>query len=84
MRVNLRGTSCLPRPPGDEVAGLRSFRPMNRAQEPRLRGGSSVAGALYATAGLVSEHIRHYFHGHLSWVDAHGALPQSKKHTRLW
>jgi hypothetical protein len=28
---------------------------MNRAQEPRLRGGSSVAGALYAPAGLVSE-----------------------------
>jgi len=31
---------------------------MNRAQEPRLRGGSSVAVALYATAGLVSEHVR--------------------------
>ena len=39
-------------PPGDEVAGLRSFRPINRAQEPRSRGGGSVAVALYATAGL--------------------------------
>ena len=27
---------------------------MNRAQEPRLRGGSSVAVALHATAGLAS------------------------------
>jgi hypothetical protein len=40
-------------PPGDKVAGLKSFRPMNRAQEPRLRGGSFVAGALYAPAGAV-------------------------------
>jgi hypothetical protein len=37
---------------GDEVAGLQSVRPTNRAREPRLRGGSSVAGALYAPAGL--------------------------------
>ena len=28
---------------------------MNRAQEPRLRGGSSVAGVLHTPAGLVSE-----------------------------
>jgi hypothetical protein len=40
------------RPPGDEVAGLQSSRPINRAREPRLRGGNSVAGALYAPAGL--------------------------------
>ncbi len=56
MRVNLRVMLCLPRPPGDEVAGLRSFRPINRAQEPRSRGGGSVAGALYAPAGLAGEH----------------------------
>ncbi len=30
---------------------------MNRAQEPRSRGGSSVAGALYAPAGLAGEHV---------------------------
>ena len=41
-----------PEPPGDEVAGLQSFRPINRAREPRLRGGNSVAGALYAPAGI--------------------------------
>ncbi|MBC8249070.1 MAG: glycosyltransferase family 39 protein, partial [Anaerolineales bacterium] len=50
--VKLRVVSCLPRPHGHEVAVLRSFRPMNRAQEPRLRGGSSVAVALHATADL--------------------------------
>ena len=36
IRANLRVMSCLPGPHGDEVAVLRSFRPMNRAQEPRL------------------------------------------------
>ncbi|MDY6874661.1 MAG: hypothetical protein SWK90_00425 [Chloroflexota bacterium] len=34
------------RPPGDKVARLQSPRPINRAQEPRLRGGDCVAGAL--------------------------------------
>ena len=54
MRIKLRIMLCLQRPHGHEVAVLRSFRPMNRAQEPRLRGGSSVAVALHATAGLAS------------------------------
>ncbi len=54
IRIKLRVMLCLPGPHGDEVAVLRSFRPINRAQEPRLRGGSSVAVALHATAGLTS------------------------------
>jgi hypothetical protein len=55
-----------PGPHGHEVAVLQSSRPMNRAQELRSRGGSFVAVALYATAGLVSEHARHFLTGHLS------------------
>ena len=51
--IKLRVMLCLPGPHGDEVAVLRSFRPMNRAQEPRSRGGSSVAVVLHATAGLL-------------------------------
>ena len=54
MRAKLRVMLCLPGPHGDKVVGLRSFHPMNRAQEPRLRGGGSVAVALHATAGLAS------------------------------
>ena len=45
MRARLRGASRLP--------GSHS-RPMNRAQEPRLRGDSFVAVAFHATAGLAS------------------------------
>ncbi len=52
IRVKLRGISCLSGLHGHEVAVLQSSRPMNRAQEPRLRGGSFVAVALHATAGL--------------------------------
>jgi len=44
------------------------------------RGGSSVAVALYATAGLVSEHIRRFFQDHLSWAGAHGVSPLSREH----
>ena len=64
--VNLRVMSCLPGPHGHKVAVLQSYCPMNRAQEPRLRGDSFVAVALHATAGLVSEHTRRLFTGHLS------------------
>jgi len=52
MRVKLKMGSCLPGPHGHEVAVLQSSRLMNQAQEPRSRGGSSVAVALHATAGL--------------------------------
>ena len=54
MRVKLRVVSCLPEPHGHEVAVLQSSRLMNQAQEPRSRGGSFVAVALHATAGLAS------------------------------
>ena len=53
MRVKLVMMPCLPGPHGHELAVLQSSRPMNRAQEPRLRGGSFVAVALHATAELV-------------------------------
>ena len=52
MRVKLRVASCLPGPHGHEVAVLQSSRLMNQAQEPRSRGGSFVAVALHATAGM--------------------------------
>ena len=48
--------------PPDEI-GLKN---------PILKGGSFVAVALYATAGLVSEHTRRLFPGRLSYVDADG------------
>jgi len=48
-RANSRGMSYSPKPPGDN-------RPMNRALVYSRRGGSSVAVALYATAGRAGEH----------------------------
>jgi uncharacterized protein Yka (UPF0111/DUF47 family) len=39
---------------------LQSFRPMNRAQESRLRSDSFVAVALYATAGLTVIQREHW------------------------
>jgi hypothetical protein len=48
--------SRLPRPHDRKVVVLQSFRPMNRAQEPRSRGVSFLAVALYATAGLLFSH----------------------------
>jgi len=54
MRVKLRVMSRLPGPHAHEVAMLQSSRPMNRAQESRLRGGRSVPVALHATAELTS------------------------------
>jgi len=57
MRVKLRVMSCLPGPHGHEVAVLQSSRLINQAQEPRLRGGSFVAVALHAMAGLASNRL---------------------------
>ena len=49
----LRGRGETIRPPARrKAAGLRSSRPMNRAHEPRLRGGSPLAGAFDGPAGL--------------------------------
>lgn len=65
MRVNPRSVSCSPKPDSHKVAVLQSFRPMNRAQEPRLRGGSSVAG-YFIPRRVWSASALALFHGHVS------------------